>query len=359
MSVLVTGGAGYIGSHTVVELLNTGNDVIVVDNFSNSNPESLFRISEITGKDFKVYNLSILDREGLEKIFLDNNIQAVIHFAGLKAVGESVEQPLKYYINNISGTLILCEVMQKYEVKKLVFSSSATVYGLPKALPISEDFPLNATNPYGRSKLIVEEILEDLFNSDKEWSISILRYFNPIGAHESGKIGEDPIGVPNNLLPFITKVAAGELKELKVFGGDYPTKDGTGVRDYIHVVDLAMGHIKALEKILFTKGVHIYNLGTGSGYSVLQIIASFEKTCGKTIPYTIGERRPGDVSACYANPLKAKSELNWSTMRGIEEMCADSWRWQLNSKKDYKKIKTIFAEMENPYLLKSKRDFLL
>lgn len=359
MGILVTGGAGYIGSHTIVELLNAGYEVIVIDNFSNSNPESLKRVSEITGRNFKVYNLNILDKGGLEKVFYENSIEAVIHFAGYKAVGESVTIPLQYYQNNISGTLVLCEIMQKYDVKRLVFSSSATVYGIPKTVPISEDFPLKVTNPYGRTKLMLEEILNDLFISDNQWSISILRYFNPIGAHQSGKLGEDPQGIPNNLLPYITKVVVGELEELKVFGADYPTKDGTGVRDYIHVVDLAFGHIKALEKTLLTTGVDTYNLGTGKGYSVLEIVEEFEKTCGKKIPYTIAERRPGDVAVCYANPEKAERELKWSSKRGIEEMCADSWRWQSNNPNGFKEGSQILAGIVNPRLHKSNGDFLI
>ena len=328
MAILVTGGAGYIGSHTCVELLNAGYEVVVVDNLSNSKLESLSRVKEITGKDLTFYKVDILDRDGLETVFVENTIDAVIHFAGLKAVGESVQIPLHYYHNNISGTLILCEVMNKYNVKKMVFSSSATVYGMPESVPISEDFPLAATNPYGRTKLMIEEILRDLHQSDHNWSISLLRYFNPIGAHQSGRIGEDPNGIPNNLMPYITQVAVGKLKELSVFGNDYPTIDGTGVRDYIHVVDLAKGHLKALEKIMSTNGVNTYNLGTGRGYSVLEMVAAFEKASGKKVPYNIVERRPGDVASCYSDPTKAKEELGWVAEKGIEEMCADSWRWQ-------------------------------
>lgn len=335
MAVLVTGGAGYIGSHTCVELLNSGYEIVVVDNLSNSKPESLKRVMDITGKYFKIYSVDLLNREELEKIFLENKIEAVIHFAGLKAVGESVEIPLKYYHNNITGTLMLCEVMQKYGVKKIVFSSSATVYGMPKHVPISEDSPLNATNPYGRTKLMIEEILRDLYISDSEWSIALLRYFNPIGAHESGLIGEDPNGIPNNLMPYITQVAVGKLKELRVFGNDYPTVDGTGVRDYIHVVDLAIGHLKALEKIISTTGVDAYNLGTGRGYSVLEMVDAFEKASGQKIPYIIVERRPGDVAVCYADPSKAKEDLGWIATRGIEKMCEDSWRWQSNNPNGY------------------------
>jgi UDP-glucose 4-epimerase len=335
MAVLVTGGAGYIGSHTCIELLNAGHEIIVVDNYSNSKPESLQRVKELTGKDFAFYEVDLLDRAGLEKVFAENQIEAVIHFAGLKAVGESVSIPLHYYHNNITGTLILCEVMNRYGVKNLVFSSSATVYGMPERVPISEDFPLSATNPYGRTKLMIEEILRDLYVSDQEWSIALLRYFNPIGAHESGRIGEDPNGIPNNLMPFITQVAVGKLTQLQVFGNDYPTVDGTGVRDYIHVVDLAIGHLKALEKILPAKGVEAYNLGTGTGYSVLEIVAAFEKAADVTIPYKIVDRRPGDIAVCYADPFKAKNELGWSATRGIAEMCEDSWRWQKNNPNGY------------------------
>jgi UDP-glucose 4-epimerase len=331
MAILVTGGAGYIGSHTCVELLNAGYEIIVLDNFSNSKLESLTRVKEITGKDFKFYKVDLLDREDVEKVFEENSIDAVIHFAGLKAVGESVSIPLHYYHNNITGTLILCEVMKKYDVKRLVFSSSATVYGMPERMPISEDFPLGATNPYGRTKLMIEEILRDLYVSDNSWSIALLRYFNPIGAHASGRIGEDPNGIPNNLMPYVTQVAVGKLEKLSVFGSDYPTVDGTGVRDYIHVVDLANGHLKALEKIMPTTGVDAYNLGTGTGYSVLELVTAFEKASGKKIPYQIVERRPGDVATCYADPAKAKTELGWEAQRGIEDMCRDSWKWQENN----------------------------
>jgi UDP-glucose 4-epimerase len=335
MAILVTGGAGYIGSHTCVELLNTGNDIVVIDSLVNSKPEALKRVREISGKEFKFYQVDLLNRVELERVFSENKIDAVIHFAGLKAVGESVEIPLHYYYNNITGTLILCEVMQQYGVKKMVFSSSATVYGIPKRVPISEDFPLHATNPYGRTKLMIEEILRDLFVSDNSWSIALLRYFNPIGAHPSGRIGEDPNGIPNNLMPYITQVAVGKLKKLRVFGNDYPTVDGTGVRDYIHVVDLAIGHLKALEKVLQTTGVDAYNIGTGRGYSVLEIVSAFEKVTGVKIPYQIVERRPGDVAICYADPTKAKEELGWVAKRGIEEMCADAWRWQSNNPNGY------------------------
>lgn len=335
MAILVTGGAGYIGSHTCIELLAEGHEIIILDNLVNSKEESLKRIREISGKDFKFYKVDLLDREGLDKIFSENSIEAVIHFAGLKAVGESVSIPLRYYHNNITGTLILCEVMQKYNVKKMVFSSSATVYGMPERVPISEDFPLGATNPYGRTKLMIEEIMRDLYISDKDWSIALLRYFNPIGAHKSGRIGEDPNGIPNNLMPYITQVAVGKLKELKVFGSDYPTQDGTGVRDYIHVVDLAIGHLRALEKVMSSSGVEAYNLGTGKGYSVLEMVAAFEKASDKKVPYVITDRRPGDIAACYAQPDKAKKELGWSAERDIEEMCEDSWRWQSQNPNGY------------------------
>lgn len=335
MTVLVTGGAGYIGSHTCVELLNEGYDCIVVDNFSNSHPKSLERIQIITNKKFKFYQVNLLDKDLLEKVFLENNIKAVIHFAGLKAVGESVEIPLTYYHNNITGTLILCELMKKYDVKKMVFSSSATVYGMPKTVPISEDFPLSSTNPYGRTKLMIEEILKDLFNSDKEWGISLLRYFNPIGAHESGKIGENPKGIPNNLMPYITQVAVGKRDKLKIFGSDYNTHDGTGVRDYIHVVDLAKAHLKALNNIMGKNGIHTYNLGTGVGYSVLDVVKNFEKATGKKIPYILTDKRPGDIDKCYANPVKANKELGWRAEKNLEDMCRDSWRWQKNNPNGY------------------------
>jgi len=335
MAILVTGGAGYIGSHTCIELLNAGHEIIVLDNFSNSKPESLNRVKELTGKDFPVYEADLLDFEEVDEVFANNEIEAVIHFAGLKAVGESVSVPLHYYHNNITGTLVLCEVMKKYDVKKLVFSSSATVYGMPERVPISEDFPLSATNPYGRTKLMIEEILRDLAVADPSWSIAILRYFNPIGAHESGRIGEDPNGIPNNLMPYITQVAVGKLQELKVFGSDYPTVDGTGVRDYIHVVDLAIGHLKAVEKVMNSIGVDAYNLGTGTGYSVLQLVSAFENASGVEIPYQIVDRRPGDIAICYADPAKASKELGWTAKRGIEDMCRDSWRWQKNNPEGY------------------------
>ncbi|WP_339147931.1 MULTISPECIES: UDP-glucose 4-epimerase GalE [unclassified Sutcliffiella] len=336
MAILITGGAGYIGSHTCVELLNAGYEIVIVDNISNSNHVSLDRIKEITEKDFSFYEVDLLDKDKLDKVFDAHKIDAVIHFAGLKAVGESVEKPLFYYHNNITGTLYLCEVMHKHGVKNMVFSSSATVYGLPESVPISESFPLSATNPYGQTKLMIEQILRDLHVADDEWSISLLRYFNPIGAHDSGRIGEDPNGIPNNLMPFITQVAIGKLPELQVFGDDYDTVDGTGVRDYIHVVDLAKGHLKALEKVLNDKGVHAYNLGTGKGYSVLEMVKAFEKASDKEVPYKIVARRPGDIGACFADPAKAKEELGWQAEKGLEEMCQDSWKWQKNNPNGYK-----------------------
>ncbi|MFQ5543083.1 MAG: UDP-glucose 4-epimerase GalE [Nitrospiria bacterium] len=328
MKILVTGGAGYIGSHTCITLLNAGHEVIVVDNLSNSKEESLIRVQALTKKKLLFHQVDILDREALETVFKASSIDAVIHFAGLKAVGESVEVPLRYYQNNVAGTLILCEVMKKYRVNNIVFSSSATVYGDPAEVPIQEDFPLSPTNPYGRSKHMIEEILKDLQHADKQLNVALLRYFNPVGADRSGQIGEDPNGIPNNLLPFISQVAVGKLSRLSVFGNDYPTEDGTGVRDYIHVVDLAMGHLKALEKLGSSPGAVIYNLGTGRGYSVLEVIAAFEKASGKKIPYQIVPRRPGDIAQCFADPLRAKKELDWSADIGLDEMCADSWRWQ-------------------------------
>lgn len=327
MAILVTGGAGYIGSHTCVELLNAGYEIIVFDNFINSKPEAIQRIKQITNKDFKFYEADLLDRSAMENIFAENQIDAVIHFAGLKAVGESVEMPLRYYQNNVSGTLVLCETMAKFNVKRIVFSSSATVYGNPATVPIREDFPLSATNPYGSTKLVIENILRELYTSDPEWSLALLRYFNPIGAHASGLIGEDPNGIPNNLMPYITKVAAGELECLSVFGNDYPTSDGTGVRDYIHVVDLSLGHIKAVEKIMATTGVEAYNLGTGKGYSVLEVVQTFEKVTGQKVKYRIAPRRAGDIAECYADPTKAKMELGWETSQDLKEMCIESWRF--------------------------------
>ena len=335
MAILVAGGAGYIGSHTCVELLDAGYDIIVVDNYYNSCPEALNRVKKITGKDFLFYECDILDREGMDKIFSENQIDAVIHFAGYKAVGESVKEPLKYFHNNIEGTVALCEIMEKHGCRKIVFSSSATVYGMPKEVPIREDFPLSVTNPYGRTKLMNEEILRDLYVSNPEWSIVLLRYFNPIGAHASGLIGEEPKGIPNNLMPYITKVAVGALEQLSVFGSDYPTHDGTGVRDYIHVVDLAKGHIKAVEKAMDAQGVFTYNLGTGTGYSVLDLVHAFEKAYGKPLPYRIVDRRPGDVAECYADPSKAYEELGWKAELDVNRMCEDSWRWQKNNPKGY------------------------
>ena len=335
MKILVTGGAGYIGSHTCLELLQAGHEVVVVDNLSNSKEESLKRIQEISGKSLEFHRVDLLDREALDRVFAGADIDAVIHFAGLKAVGESVKIPLSYYHNNITGTLILCELMGKYGVKNLVFSSSATVYGDPATVPITEDFPLGSTNPYGRTKLMIEEILRDWQASDSSLNVALLRYFNPIGAHKSGRIGEDPNGIPNNLIPFISQVAVGKLLKLRVFGNDYPTPDGTGVRDYIHVVDLAIGHLRALEKLTSNPGVVTYNLGTGRGYSVLEMAAAFEKACGKKIPYEIVERRPGDIAECYADPTLANQELGWSADREVEEMCADSWRWQSRNPEGY------------------------
>lgn len=335
MEILVTGGAGYIGSHTVLLLLENGYDVVVVDNLCNSSKESLKRVKELTGKDVKFYENDINDFEAMDKIFSENDIFAVIHFAGLKAVGESVKIPLKYYENNLSGTFTLLEAMKKNNVKKIVFSSSATVYGDPERVPITEDMKLGATNPYGRTKLFLEQILSDVYVADNEFSVSLLRYFNPIGAHESGRIGENPRGIPNNLMPYITQVASGKLEKLSVFGDDYDTHDGTGVRDYIHVMDLAWGHIKAIEYIKDKTGVFVHNLGTGTGYSVLDIVKAFEKANGLKIPYVIAPRRPGDIATCYADPTKAKNELGWEAKRGIEDMCRDSWNWQKNNPMGY------------------------
>lgn len=341
--MLITGGAGYIGSHTCVELLQAGYDIIVLDNYKNSHPESLKRVSHITGRGFKVYQGDLMNEDSIEKVFRENKIEAVIHFAGLKAVGESVQIPLMYYECNISGTVKLCNVMRKYNVKNLVFSSSATVYGVPERMPISEDSPLKAQSPYGRTKQMIEEILRDLYVSDKTWSIALLRYFNPIGAHESGLIGEAPNGIPNNLMPYITQVAIGKLKELPIFGNNYPTKDGTGVRDYIHVVDLANGHLKALEKVMRSTGVEAYNLGTGIGYSVLDIVKAFEKAANLKIPYKITERRKGDIAICYADPSKAKRVLGWEAEKEIEEMCRDSWRWQSRNPNGYM-VQEVFSK---------------
>jgi len=329
MKILVTGGAGYIGSHTCVELLEAGYDVVVVDNLYNSSEKSIERIREITGKDLTFYKGDILDEEALDHIFSKEKIDCVIHFAGLKAVGESVAKPLEYYKNNITGTLILCEVMRKHHVKNIIFSSSATVYGDPAFIPITEECPKGTpTNPYGWTKSMIEQILTDFHRADQEWNVILLRYFNPIGAHKSGKIGEDPKGIPNNLLPYVAQVAIGKLECLGVFGDDYDTPDGTGVRDYIHVVDLAAGHVKAIDKIKENPGVKIYNLGTGKGYSVLDIVKAFGKACGHEIPYVIKERRPGDIATCYSDASLAKKELGWEAKYGIDEMCEDSWRWQ-------------------------------
>lgn len=329
MAILVTGGAGYIGSHTCVELLNEGYEVVVVDNLCNSSKKAIDRVEEITGKKLTFYENDLLDREALNRIFDAEKIDAVIHFAGLKAVGESVEKPLEYYYNNLTGTLILCDVMRNHGVKDIVFSSSATVYGNPAFVPITEECPKGEiTNPYGQTKGMLEQILTDLHRADPEWNVILLRYFNPIGAHKSGKIGEDPKGIPNNLVPYIAQVAVGKLSCLGVFGNDYDTPDGTGVRDYIHVVDLALGHVKAIKKLKDREGVSIYNLGTGNGYSVLQVVKAYEKACGRTVPYEIKPRRAGDIATCYADPSKAKKELGWVAQRGIEEMCEDSWRWQ-------------------------------
>ncbi len=337
MSILVTGGAGYIGSHTCLELLKAGYEVVVVDNLCNSSEEAVKRVEKIAGKPVKFYQADILDREALNKIFDNEEVDSVIHFAGLKAVGESVAKPLEYYHNNITGTLILCDVMRNHGVKNIVFSSSATVYGDPAFVPITEECPKGQiTNPYGQTKSMLEQILTDFHVADPEWNVVLLRYFNPIGAHESGLIGEDPKGIPNNLVPYIAQVAVGKLQCLGVFGNDYPTHDGTGVRDYIHVVDLAVGHVKALKKIEEKAGVCIYNLGTGKGYSVLDVVKAYEKACGKEIKYEIKPRRPGDIATCYADASKAKKELGWEAERGIEEMCADSWRWQSANPNGYR-----------------------
>ncbi len=333
--ILVTGGAGFIGSHTLVELLNSGHDVIVIDNLSNASKISLERVKEITGKDILFYEADIRDRAVLDRIFEEHPIDAVIHFAGLKAVGESVAKPIEYYDNNLVGTLVLLEAMRDHGVKKLIFSSSATVYGTPEQLPLTETCRVGGTtNPYGTSKYFQERMLEDVCVSDKEWSVILLRYFNPVGAHPSGRIGEDPKGIPNNLLPYVAQVASGKLERIGVFGNDYPTPDGTGVRDYIHVVDLARGHLAALKK-LEEPGVHIYNLGTGVGYSVLDMIHAFEKACGKTLPYAILPRRAGDIASCYASSAKAERELGWKAEYGIEEMCRDQWNWQKNNPEGY------------------------
>ena len=338
MAILVTGGAGYIGSHTCVELLNAGYEVVVLDNLYNSCEEALERVEQITGKKVKFYEADLLDQVAVQEVFDNEKIESVIHFAGLKAVGESVHKPLEYYHNNITGTLILCDEMRKHNVKNIVFSSSATVYGDPAFIPITEECPKgDITNPYGRTKGMLEQILTDLHTADPEWNVMLLRYFNPIGAHESGMIGEDPKGIPNNLVPYIAQVAVGKLECLGVFGDDYDTPDGTGVRDYIHVVDLAKGHVKAVEKMMRDKeGVSIYNLGTGCGYSVLDVLHAYEKACGKTLKYEVRPRRDGDIATCYADCTKAKNELGWVAEKGIEEMCADSWKWQSMNPNGYR-----------------------
>lgn len=336
MSILVTGGAGYIGSHTVVELLKANKEVVVLDNLSNSSKKSLDRVEQITGKKVTFYEADILDRDALEMIFSKEKIESCIHFAGLKAVGESCEKPWEYYYNNVSGTLILLDVMRKHGVKNIIFSSSSTVYGTPEVIPVTEECPKGEiTNPYGQTKSMLEQILMDIQKADPEWNVILLRYFNPIGAHESGMIGENPNGIPNNLMPYITQVAIGKLERLGVFGDDYDTPDGTGVRDYIHVVDLAIGHVKALKKIEEKAGLRIYNLGTGTGYSVLEIVKNFEEASGKEIPYAIKPRRAGDIAMNYADASKAKQELGWVAERGIKEMCADSWRWQSQNPNGY------------------------
>ena len=336
MSILVTGGAGYIGSHTCIELIKAGYDVVLVDNLYNSKREALKRTAELSGKQVPFYECDIRDKAGLSKVFREEKIDAVIHFAGLKAVGESCQKPLEYYDNNIGGTLTLCEVMKEFGCKKLVFSSSATVYGMNNVSPLKETMPTGGTtNPYGTTKYMIEIILSDLFKADNEWSISLLRYFNPIGAHESGRIGEDPNGIPNNLMPYISQVAIGKLPCLSVYGNDYDTPDGTGVRDYIHVVDLALGHVKAVARVLGKNGLDIYNLGTGVGYSVLDVINAFEKASGIKINYKIVDRRPGDIATCYSDPSKAFNELGWKAERGLEQMCADSWRWQSQNPNGY------------------------
>lgn len=330
MYILVTGGTGYIGSHIILELLNAGYSVIAADNLSNSKAEVVHRIKEITNKDIKFYQTDLSNAEELEKVFQQNKIDAVIHLAGLKSVSDSIIKPIEYYQNNVTGTLVLCSLMRKYGVNSIVFSSSATVYGTDNISPFTEDMPLSTVNPYGNTKLMIERILNDIYISDNNWSIAILRYFNPIGAHESGKIGEDPKGIPNNLMPYMTEAAAGKRERLNIYGGDYNTKDGTGVRDYIHVVDLAQGHLKALDKVLKSTGIEIYNLGTGIGISVLEVVKAFEKVSGRKVPYIITGRRAGDIETCYADPGKAFKELGWKAERTLEDMCRDAWRWQKN-----------------------------
>ncbi len=336
MAILLPGGAGYIGSHTAVELLNSGKEIIIIDNFSNSKPEVLDKIKKITGKDFKFYEMDYSNKDELNKVFTENKIDAVLNFAGFKAVGESVKKPIEYYMNNISGALVLLDVMRAHNCKKFIFSSSATVYGDPATMPITEEFPTGGTtNPYGTTKLFIEQILKDIYNSDNTWDICILRYFNPVGAHESGLIGEEPQGIPNNLMPYVARVAAGILPELSVFGNDYDTPDGTGVRDYIHVVDLAKGHVKALEKLeKENEGLYIYNLGTGTGYSVLDMVKAFERATGKEVKYKIAPRRAGDIAKCYANPEKARIELGWVAEKNLDDMCKDSWRYIEMSQKE-------------------------
>ena len=335
MSILVTGGAGYIGSHTCIEMINAGYDVVVIDNLDNSSSESLKRVEQITGKPVKFYKEDVRDKSALCKIFTENKIEAVIHFAGLKAVGESVREPIMYYNNNLQSTIALLEVMNEFDVKKIVFSSSATVYGVATEMPLKEGMPLGAINPYGRTKLFIEEILRDLYVADSDWCIALLRYFNPIGAHKSGLIGEDPKGIPNNLMPYISQVAVGKLEKLHVFGNDYNTVDGTGVRDYIHVVDLALGHVKAVDWALANKGCEAFNLGTGNGTSVLQLRDAFVKASGIEVPYVIDPRRPGDPDEVYAQPDKAREVLGWEAKFGIDEMCEDTWRWQSNNPQGY------------------------
>ncbi len=332
MAILVTGGAGYIGSHTCIELLNAGEEIVVMDNFYNSKPKAVELIKEISGKDFKFYEADMCDEAAMEKIFAENSIECVIHFAGYKAVGESVREPLMYFKNNLGGTFVLLETMKKHNCKKLIFSSSATVYGIPETVPVDETFPLSAINPYGRTKLMIEDMCRDLCASDPEWSIALLRYFNPIGAHPSGKIGEDPNGIPNNLMPIIINVCTGNQEMLKVFGNDYPTPDGTCIRDYIHVVDLALGHLAAIKSVREKKGAIPYNLGTGNGYSVLDIISTFERVNDIKLPYVIAERRPGDAAECYSVPTKAKNELGWTATHTLDEMCRDAWNYVMNVK---------------------------
>jgi UDP-glucose 4-epimerase len=335
MNILVTGGAGYIGSHTCIELLEQEYEIIVVDNLVNSKEESLRRVQKISGKNIKFYKINLLDRDALESVFSVHSIEAVIHFAGLKAMGESVKIPLEYFHNNVSGTLILLQVMQKYNVRNIVFSSTAGVYGEAKTVPITEEFPLSVLNPYSRSKLMIEDILRDLYRSEASWNIALLRYFNPVGAHQSGLIGEDPNDIPNNLMPYVAQVAVGKRPYVRVWGNDYPTPDGTGIRDYIHVMDLAKGHTKALERLEKNPGLVTYNLGTGRGYSVMEVISAFEKACQHKIPYKIMDRRPGDAAISYADPSKANRELNWSANKTMEEMCRDAWSWQSQNPNGY------------------------